>query len=183
MRKKIGLFFIFLFICSLTAQETTVPAEGEIVLKTIEPYTYVAVEMKGSYDQHEQAFGTLYEQGAIQGLALEDYPMGLYYNNPMDTPVDSLIWEVGTRISGVDSVKAPIVLKTFPFTQVVTMEYSGTFGEEMAASYGKIYQWIVQNGYQLAGPMQEFFISMPEADENGEWVGQVEIVVPVSKPE
>jgi effector-binding domain-containing protein len=183
MRKQSGWFFMLVLVCGLTAQETTGSAEGEIVLKSMDPYTYIAVEMKGSYDQHEQAFGMLYEQGAVQGVAFDNYPMGLYYNNPMDTPVDSLIWEIGTRVSGVDSVKAPLVLKTFPFTQVVTMEYSGTFGEEMAASYGKIYQWIGQNGYRVAGPLQEIYVSIPEANENGEWVGQVEIVVPVSKPE
>ena len=183
MQKRILWLLSAVVVCNLAAQEFTGPVEGEIVLQKSEPYTYVAVEMKGSYDQHEQAFATLYEQGSSQGLSLEDYPMGLYYNNPMDTPEDSLIWEIGTRVSGVDSVQLPLVLKTFPYTLTVSMAYTGSFGEEMASSYTKMYEWIGQNGYQQIGPLQEIYLSIPQANEDGEWVGQVKIVIPVSKTE
>lgn len=183
MQKKILWLLLAVAVSSLAAQEFTGPVEGEIVLEKSEPYMYVAVEMKGSYDQHEQAFATLYEQGSVQGLSFDDYPMGLYYSNPMDTPEDSLIWEIGTKVSGVDSVQLPLVLKKFPYTLTVAMAYTGGFSEEMASSYAKIYEWIGQNGYQQIGPLQEIYLSIPQANAEGEWVGEVKIVIPVSKTE
>jgi effector-binding domain-containing protein len=184
-KKVLNAAIVMLSILSLHAQESGQPGEKEtaIEVKTIKPYTYIAVEMKGSYEQHEQAFGILYQESGTQGITLADYPFGIYYNNPQDTPQDSLVWEIGTAISDVDSVTAPLVLKTFPFTSLASMIYEGAFNDEMQAAYGQLYGWIFQNGYQVAGPLQEMYMTMPSPDENGSWVGQVEILVPVQKTE
>ncbi|MBN1779702.1 GyrI-like domain-containing protein [bacterium] len=155
---------------------------AEVVVKTIEPYAYVAVEMKGSYEQHAQAFGTLYEQSAYQGLALNDIPFGIYWNDPNNTPEDSLRWEIGVAAPDADSVAAPLSIKKWPHAMIAVRSYEGPMeGEAFSATIGGLYGWIMQNGYQISGPIMERYMNMPYQDENDVWIGQLEIVLPVTK--
>jgi len=67
----ITALFLLSILCLHGQEAEATAGQGSTVrLKAIDPYNYVAVEMKGSYDLHEQAFGTLYEQGGVQGIAL-----------------------------------------------------------------------------------------------------------------
>jgi len=87
------------------------------------------------------------------------------------------------RVAGVENVKTPLTLKTFAFETLASMIFEGSFGDEMQMAYGQVYQWIAQNGYQAAGPLVEIFMTMPTENEQGEYIGQVEIQVPVRKAE
>jgi len=51
----------------------------------------------------------------------------------------------------------------------------------MDKEYGRLFQWIVDNGYVAVGPMMEVFLNAPSPDETGALFGAVEIIVPVRK--
>jgi AraC family transcriptional regulator len=153
----------------------------QVELKTDTAFTYCALEMTGSYDQHSAAFEKLYEEAIKQGI-YGGTPFGIYWNNPAETPVEELKWEVGFRMPAGQTAKEPLELKTWPFTTMATLEYSGPFsGEEMTNAYDGLYNWMKENGYKPIGPTMETYLNVPTPDEQGVLVGSVEIAIPIEK--
>jgi len=148
----------------------------------IDPFTYCAVEMTGSYDQHEAGFNKLFEQAGQQGLPMGESPIGIYLSDPNQTQEEELKWELGFVIPDSIEVKEPLMQKKWEFNQVASRMYEGVFGaEEMGQVYGEIYAWIAKNEYTPAGPLLEKYLSQPEQNAEGEWIGQIEIWIPVEK--
>ncbi len=187
-----SIFFLTLLICVtlliqpvIAQEESEEPAKEEsaVTVKEIEPYFYAALEMTGSYEQHEQAFQTLYEQANSQGVPTDQPPFGVYYDNPETTPEEELKWEIGLPLPQEKKVKEPLKRKKWDYTAVATLDYTGPWNEEMADAYLKIFGWIEQNGYYPVGPVMEVYLGQPTQNEKGEWSGTVNIMVPVSKAE
>ena len=166
---------------SILAQVATPPAEA-VRVSSVEPYFYCALEMKGSFDQHSTAFQKLYENAGAQGLPMNSASFGIYYNSPENTPVDSLVWELGLPLTESKTLTAPLVLKKWEYPLVATLLFEGEYGsKEENAAYAKLGAWIKANGYAAKGPMMEKFLGMPTQNEKGAWVGKVEIVMPVEE--
>jgi AraC family transcriptional regulator len=164
------------------AEKTVKAVKTEIEVVDIEPFAYAAVEMTGSYEQHAQAFMTLYSAAGQQGLAMTEAPFGIYHNSPEDTPEEELKWEIGMPVPADTKLAEPIVLKKWEFTKVAQLDFEGAIdSDEMKAVYYGMYEWIETSGYELAGPMMERFLSMPAENDKGEMVGKVQIVFPVKK--
>lgn len=197
MKRLVGILAIFtaaaLYAGNASAQdECAVPVaqadttgQGQVVppveLKTDTVFSYCAVEMTGSYDQHEAAFTKLFEEAMNQGI-FGGMPFGVYWNSPASTPVEQLKWDVGFALPAGAAPKAPLAVKKWEFTTMASLKYRGVFGGvEMDKEYGRLFQWIVDNGYVAAGPMMEVFLNAPSPDETGQLYGAVEIVVPVQK--
>jgi effector-binding domain-containing protein len=158
---------------------------GEVIpqveLKTDTAFAYCAVEMTGSYDQHEAAFTKLFEEAMKQGI-YGGMPFGVYWNSPANTPVEQLKWDVGFTLPAGAAPKAPLAVKKWEYTTTASLRYRGVFGgAEMDREYGRLFQWIVDNGYMAEGPMMEIFLNAPSPDETGALFGAVEIIVPVRK--
>jgi effector-binding domain-containing protein len=156
----------------------------EIKVIEVEAFDYAAIDVTGSYDQHAVVFGQLYQAAGEQQLSMDKPPFGIYLNSPMDTPEDSLKWEVGLVVSADTDVKSPLIKKLWSLTPVATLHYEGVFSEEsMGAAYGQLYGWVAQNGYTVTGPMLEKYLGPPTTNEDGEMSGKVDIWVPVKKSE
>jgi AraC family transcriptional regulator len=153
----------------------------QVELKVDTAFAYCALEMTGSYDQHTAAFGTLYQESVKQEI-YGGLPFGIYWNSPVNTPVEKLSWDIGFLVPPGKTPQQPLKLKKWDFTTMASLKYRGAFGgEEMGKAYGTIFKWIAENGYQPAGPIMEIFLNMPSPDEQGMLVGAIEIVVPVVK--
>ena len=171
--------------CEVSVAPADTTGRGEVVpqveLKTDTALAYVALEMIGSYDQHEAAFTKLYEAAITQGIS-GGMPFGIYWNSPGDTPIEQLKWDVGFAATPGIAPKPPLALKKWDFTTMASLKYRGVFGgTEMDRAYGRVFQWIGENGYEPAGPMMELFLNIPSPDENGALYGAIEIIVPVRK--
>ena len=171
--------------CEVPVAQADTTGRGEVTpqveIKTDTAYAYCAVEMTGSYDQHEAAFTKLYQEAMNQGI-YGGMPFGIYWNSPMDTPVEKLAWDVGFVLPPGNAPKPPLILKKWEFTTMASLKYRGVFGgAEMGNAYSRLYQWIGEKGYQPAGPMMEVFLNAPSPDEKGVLYGQVEIIVPIQK--
>jgi DNA gyrase inhibitor GyrI len=148
----------------------------------IEPFSYAAVEMTGSYTQHGDAFMKLYTAVGMQGLPMTDAPFGIYWNTPEDTAEEDLKWEIGMPVPGDKELAAPIVLKKWEYTTVIQKDFEGVIdSDEIKAIYYGMYEWIGANGYEMAGPMLERFLDTPSPNDKGEMIGKVQIVFPVQK--
>jgi AraC family transcriptional regulator len=163
-------------------QEPGKAASAELAVIEIEPFSYAAVEMTGSYEQHADAFMKLYTAAGMQGLPMTGAPFGIYWNSPDDTAEEDLKWEIGMPVPGDKELEAPVVLKKWEWTTVIQRDFEGVIdGDEIKAAYYAMYEWIGANGYEMAGPMLERFLGMPSPNEKGETVGKVQIVFPVQK--
>ncbi|MBN1755216.1 GyrI-like domain-containing protein [bacterium] len=197
--KKVLLFFVIMIILAgfstlLIAQESEPPPPPAPVsvhtpvpvfqIIEMQPFTYCAVEMTGSYNQHETAFGTLYTAGTMQGLSMKEIAFGIYYDNPNVTPEEKLSWEVGFIVPEGTEVKEPLVLKTWEYRMLARTEYKGPMeAPEMEQTYTELYNWIAENNMVPEGPIMERYLSAPVPDENGVITIQSEIFVPVTKAE
>ena len=156
--------------------------KSKISVKEIEPYFYCAVEMTGSYDQHEDAFTTLYEQAGMQGLGSDFEAFGIYINDPNQTPANELKWELGFELQDSVKVKEPLKHKKWNYSQMAGLLYEGSFSSpEFAAAHVDLFQWISANGYTPVGPMMEKYVEMTSQNSEGEWLGKIRITVPVRK--
>jgi len=157
-------------------------AKPDIVLVEIEPFSYAAVEMTGSYEQHADAFMKLYGAAGQQGLPMTEAPFGIYWNSPDDTAEEELKWEIGMPLPGDKKLEAPIIMKKWEYTTVVQRDFEGAIdSDEMRGVYYAMFEWMEKNGYEPAGPMMEKFLNMPSANEKGEMIGKVQILIPVQK--
>lgn len=191
MKRVIGIILAgFIgFSGVVTAQEKTLPAGAAVVaaatdsvrVNKVEPYSYCALEMRGSFDQHGAAFQNLYQQAGMQGLPMTAVPFGIYWNSPQDTPVDSLKWELGFALPEARTLAAPLVLKKWEFPLQAVLTFEGVYGSEaQAAATRKLFEWAGKNGYRPAGPMMERFVTMPAQTADGGYSGKVEMVIAVA---
>jgi effector-binding domain-containing protein len=161
-----------------------IPKETPVQIKEIEPFTYCALEMKGSYDQHGIAFNNLFAVAGSQRLPLASAPFSIYRSDPAITPVEELEWEVGFEIEEGTELKRPLLAKKWEQTTHVWKIYTGAFTEEaVGAVYEEIMGWVLENGYVVCGPALERFLSEPEIDAGGGMSGTIEILIPVQKVE
>jgi AraC family transcriptional regulator len=161
-------------------QETKMEPIPKITI--VKPFYYAALEMTGSYDQHGEAFGTLYGLAGKFMLDMNQPVFGIYYNNPQNTPEAELKWELGLPVSEGQKLEEPLKLKKWEYKLLATKNYKGSFSSEaMGACYAGLYQWITENQYAPAGPMMEKYLGQPTMDEKGEWCGEIEIIMPVQK--
>lgn len=167
---------------------TTAPEQKSVVqmdtvrLEKTEPFAYAALEMTGSYAQHGTAFQTLYQEAGKQGLPMNSASFGVYWNSPQNTAEADLKWEIGLAMPDTQKVAAPLKLKKWEFPQSASVTYYGGFDSSaVGKAYQSLFGWMGKNGYRVAGPVMEKFLSMPTQNEKGEWVGKVEIAMPVEK--
>jgi len=100
--------------CEVPVAQADTTRMGEVTpqveIKTDTTFSYCAVEMTGSYDQHEAAFTKLFEEAMKQGI-YGGMPFGVYWNSPADTPVEQLKWDVGFALPAGAAPKAPLAVK------------------------------------------------------------------------
>ncbi|MBD3335623.1 MAG: hypothetical protein GF355_08910 [Candidatus Eisenbacteria bacterium] len=160
-------------------QDPPANTPGEISVETREAMTAVIVPMTGSYAQHEEAMAKLTQYVGKTGLEPAGPPFGVYHNNPMEVPEDSLLWEVGMPVAaGPEDIPDPFVLKTYPETEAAVMNCTGPY-EGSAACIIPMYMWIPANGYAPAGSIMEEWLSDPT--ETPPEKLQMRITIPVSK--
>ena len=172
----------FMLVLSLCSFVFAGDEEQVVKVKEIEPFLYCAVEMTGSYEQHPEAFQTLYEQAGIQGLGTDMSTFGIYHNDPSQVPEAELKWEVGFKLEEEAELEAPLVLKKWEHKLLAAIDYEGSFsGEALGLAFQKLFPWVGKNGYTPSGPTMEKFTDMPTQNSDGEWEGKVVILLPVVK--
>lgn len=155
-----------------------------IQLKEMKPFSYCALEMTGSYEQHSAAFMKLYGEAGKQGLPMYETPFGIYWNSPGEVPEEELKWEIGFAVPEDKEIQEPLKSKKCEYDLFVSRNYEGAFGfEEMGKAFGEIKIWTKENKYECIGPVIERYTSMPAKNDKGQLSGKVEILIPVKKTE
>jgi len=127
----------------------------EVQVVTVEPVHALVVPMKGSYAQHQDAFGQLGGFLSQRGVEPTGPPFGRYFSDP-SVGEANLVWEVGFPVPADAPVRAPFEIKDLPATQVAVHVHRGPM-EELGAAWPRMIEWIISNGYQPAGPATMVF--------------------------
>ena len=172
MKKTFCLLTVFLAM-------TAVLAAQEVQIKEAKPFSYAYLDCQGSYQQIPQKIGLFMQEFFKQQLVPYGEFFGLYLNSPEQVPETELRWRVGFPVDAKAEVKAPLLKDEFPFTVMAVYLYVGPY-EQAASCYAKIFGFIDQNGYRVAGPIMEKYLDQnPQAVEPAKL--RTEIVVPVAK--
>jgi len=159
-------------------QEVTATAEQEAVaISEVSVFSYVCLPFVGSFENHETVIGDFMRLADEQEVEFSGPMLGIYYNSPMDTPEDSLIWEIGFEVAQRTEVSEPLVVKKWEFTKVAKAMHTGSY-ETVDQTYPKIFEFIGKQNMMPAGPTMERFLSDPEQVAPEEL--KTEIWVPVS---
>lgn len=136
----------------------------EVKVKQVEPVTVAFVAKKGSYSQIPLAFPDLYAWIAQQGYVPSGPRMGAYYQPPGQVPEEELVWEIQSPIVGDVAPCEPdeegLGVKGVEGGEVAFALHEGPF-DQVGAVWEVVKEWIAHNGYEIAGPGQEVYLSDP----------------------
>jgi DNA gyrase inhibitor GyrI len=115
----------------------------------------LVLPMKGSYLQHQEAFGRLSGYLARKGVAPSSDPFGRYYNDPAQGE-ENLVWEVGVAVPDGLGADPPFVVEDIPAGLMAVRVHRGSY-EELAAARPALVEWARANGYRPSGPPLQIF--------------------------
>lgn len=158
-------------------QDVTAEKQEIVSITDVSPFSYICFPYIGSYENHELVIGEFMQAAKAQGFELSGPMLGVYYNNPTDTPKDSLVWEIGFEVPESLVVSKPLVVKKWVLTKVAKAIHTGSY-ETVIQTYPQIFEFIDKQNMTPAGPIMERFLSNPQQVEPEEL--KTEIWVPVS---
>lgn len=176
------LMILMLILGCQKQQEAEVPAakQEDVAIAEVPAFSYVCLPYTGSFEHHETVIGAFMEAAGIQGVQLSGPMLGIYYNSPMDTPAENLIWEIGFEVPEGTIVAEPLVVKQWQFTKIAKAMHTGAY-ETVDQTYPKVFEFIGKQNMMPAGPTMERFLSDPQQVAPEEL--KTEIWVPVSSPQ
>ena len=83
-------------------------------------------------------------------------PIGLRYNNPLQTQPEKLRSEACLPLSGNVTAMWTFKVKELSATEVATTLHEGP-PELYTDTYSALFEWIIANGYEYYGPAREIY--------------------------
>ena len=120
----------------------------------------LAVRLRTPFQDLPRHIGESY--GAIMGYLMEsglapaDIPYVAYYNQDMN----DLDVEIGFPIADKLPEKGGIKCVTIPEGKYASGMYLGAYSD-MEPAYGRMHDWVTQNGFEPAGAAYEFYYNGP----------------------
>jgi AraC family transcriptional regulator len=125
-----------------------------------------SLELKGDYAGIGGAMRRLKEWIDAKGIEQSGYPFCLFYDNPLETPVQGLRSEACIPVSSPFEGEGDFKMKTFSEGDVAETRHSGA-PEEFYKTYGPFLEGLLKAGYQLLGPAREYFMTVSEVKGPG----------------
>lgn len=136
----------------------------DVTVKKTEPMTVAFVSMKGPYTKIPEAFPKLYGWIGQKGYIPAGPPIGVYFNVPGQVPNEGLLWELRSPIAGDVAPSGPdeqgLGVKRVEGAEVAATMHKGPY-DRVGATYGALAGWVMENGYEIAGPSEEVYLSDP----------------------
>lgn len=136
----------------------------EVTVTKTKPITVAFISMKGPYSQLGETFPRLYDWLREKGYEPAGPPSGVYFNSPGQVPAEELLWEVRCPISGNVASSGPdewgFGVKSVEAVDVASTMHKGPF-DQVGVVYGALVGWVMENGYEIAGPSEEVYLTDP----------------------
>jgi AraC family transcriptional regulator len=167
------------FACILIIAMAAIISGQEVVIQDTAPFTYAYLECSGSYAQIPAKIGAFMQSFFQQGLAPLGNFFGMYLNSPAQVKEEELQWRLGFPVAAEAAVAAPLLKGECQATQIAVYLHVGPY-DKVSDAYAKIFAFIDQNGYKVAGPCIEKYLDMNPMAVKPEEL-RTEINVPVEK--
>ncbi len=105
--------------------------------------------------------------------------ISLYHDNPEEKPPAECRSEIGIPIKGTTAPDKEIKIKELPSMEVAVIKHKGP-SSQYKETYGKLGEWIEENGYEWAGPSMEVCTKKPKVVGN-ETIIYATVQVPIKK--
>ena len=152
----------------------------EVTVSKTKPMTVAFVSRKGPYSQLGETFPKLYDWLREKGYEPAGPPSGVYFNSPGQVPPEELLWEIRCPISGDVTPSGPdergFGVKRVEEVEVACTMHKGPF-DQVGPVYGELVGWIMENGYEIAGPSEEVYLTDPDYTPAEELITEVRFPV------
>jgi effector-binding domain-containing protein len=138
----------------------------EVKFKTAPKMTVASIERKGPYYEIGATMQRLKGWIDSKGIEQAGYPFCLFYDNPTETPEGDLRSDVCIPVGGPFQAEGEITQKEFAEALVAETRHTGP-PEDFAKTYGPFLEGLLKEGYSLAGPAREFFLTVSEVKGPG----------------
>ena len=125
--------------------------------------------MTGPYAQIPATFARLYGWIASRGLEPTGAPTGVYLSDPAEGEARAR-WELQAPLAGNPADAAPDAsgcgIKRIAARMVASTVHRGPY-DQVAAAHGALAAWAKANGFVIAGPPEERYLSEPGTPPEG----------------
>ncbi len=140
----------------------------KVTLKQDEPMTVVYFGAKGGMSRVPAAFNKLYSWIREKGYKAKGPAMLVYYDLPGQVDEDDIRWELRSQITDDLDAMEPdddgFGVKHLRPGQVAAMIYKGPY-EKIEETFMSLRNWISENGYEINGPYEEFYLNISAEPE------------------
>jgi len=150
----------------------------DIQVKDQTPFFYAYLEVTGPYSLMSEKIGEFMGEYFSQGLGGFVGVSAFYFNAPGEVPEAEQRWRIGMSIGKETEPAAPLGKDIYDFPRVAFHLHVGPY-EKLHEAYAKMWTWIDQNGWKVAGPTMETYLNNPMAVPPEKL--ETEIVIPVEK--
>jgi effector-binding domain-containing protein len=153
-------------------------SDDRIDLKDVPALTMASVESKGSFERLTQVFMDLFRWVLVNGGKVTSYPMALFPAPPGEIPAEGVRFEACIPIDPESNIKPGegVSIRQLPASTVAFTRHQGGFGD-VGKTYDRLLEWVGDNGYEVAGPSRELYLTNPLQTEEGELVTEIQIPV------
>jgi AraC family transcriptional regulator len=170
MKKAIFLSIFLLAAPFILAQEG-------VVIKDVNPFWYASMDFQGPFEQMPVKIGLFMQEFMKQKLPFGGNLFGIYFNSPAQVKPEELKWAIGIPVLKDSVVNAPLKKSEFLFKKIAVYIHVGPY-EKVGESYNKVFKFVEEKGYEVAGPVFESYLDRDPSKVKPEEL-RTEIWVPV----
>jgi effector-binding domain-containing protein len=153
--------------------------EYEVVIKKLKSQKVLSIRrVLPNYGQLSELFSTIGPYLGQSHAPVKGPPLAIYHDKEfkeadVDVEVAFPVWRE-VRTSGE--------FKSYeiPEGQVATITYKGPY-ESIGPAYNTLMKWVENNGYQIAGPNREVYLTEPDKTAPAENVTEIQIPIEKNK--
>lgn len=168
-----------LAVAGVSADEETEAPGMAFFTKTTELTRVAFIFHQGPFDAVPVVMEKLYEWFLENDYTMAGAPIGVYYDHPEQVEPDSLRWEIQIAVAEEVEVKAPeggVGVKTVQPMLVAVTYHKGAY-EEVGETYGVLYAWLAENGYQVVGAPREIYWRDPKTTPTEKLLSELQFPV------
>jgi effector-binding domain-containing protein len=154
---------ILIFVCS--RQGNNQSSSNKIQIRTVEPFYYVALFHRGPYTNHEYVTKQFLAKIKKQNIRIDSTLLGLYFNDPAETPAAELEWAVGSQVADSITVEKPLMLIKWDIPEVLVFTHHGSV-DSTAYVYDMFDSYMKKHQLVPAGPAVERYVSSGGRDSS-----------------
>ncbi|MHC4378481.1 MAG: GyrI-like domain-containing protein [Planctomycetota bacterium] len=122
------------------------------------PYVYLSLQ--GDYRDAVRYVGSLMQHLESQGVRPTGPPFALYFDDPLEVPIQDRRFQVAVPVDGMASVTAPLGFSVLPSRNLIYSRVSGSYPDAEQA-YPQMFQYLRDRSWVLDGPIRQILLVDP----------------------